>query len=133
MATLLRMVQVAFANDAGEAELIRGLLAEHDIPCFLQQVGINGPMVGEGLLTRSAQRVMVNPEQADAARRVIEGAKIEGEMGATPEIANAAYLETGSGGGPRDYNVFGAYARAILWSVAAMGLFAGAFLLLRAV
>jgi hypothetical protein len=98
----------------------------------LQPVGVIGPQVGVGLVPRGAQRVMVRPDRAEEARRIIDEALDEGERYAEPETANAGYLERATGRrGPRDYSLVGAYARALLWSIAAFALVAGVFLLLR--
>jgi hypothetical protein len=126
------LVEAAFVGDSGEAEIVRALLDGREIPCYLQPVGVNGPMVGVGLLPRGAQRVMVRADQADEARRVIADALGEGARSEETKTVNAEYLERASRRRrPRDYTVVGAYARAILWSVAAFALFAAVFLLLR--
>jgi hypothetical protein len=125
------LVQVAFAQDAAEGEMIRGLLEDRGHACLLQPAGINGPMLGVGLLPRSAQRVMVRPDCADATRQLLSEVLFENEQEA-PEIANAGHLEDAKGRKPRDYGLFGAYARAWIWSLGAMGLVFAVFLLLRA-
>lgn len=125
-------VEVAFVRDSGEAEIVRALLEERGIHSLLQPVGVVGTQVGTGFAPRTTQRVMVNPDRADEARRIIDEALGEGERYAEPETANSRYLARAAGRrGPRNYSLLGAYARAVFWSLAAFALFAAVFLLLR--
>ena len=81
-------------------------------------------MMGIGMLPKSAQRVMVQPDQAESARRLLEEALVEEEI----------VVEEDAGGRmPRNFGLAGAYTRAWLVSVAVMGVAFGVFLLLRAV
>lgn len=90
-------------------------------------------MIGVGLLPNVPQRVMVDPSRAEAARRLL-GEVATGAVDVDEsETANAAHLAKADGGRPRNYGVIGGYARAWVWSLAAMGTALGVFLLLRAV
>jgi hypothetical protein len=123
-------VEVAFAENPGEGEMIRGLLETGGISSILQQTGLNGPTLGIGLLPPGAQRVMVRASHAEAARRLL--AETTAERGVGAELASAAYLESSQGRGPRSYGLLGAYARIWLWSLTALGVAFGIFLLARA-
>jgi hypothetical protein len=48
------------------------------------------------------------------------------------ELANAAYLDDAQGRRPRSYGLVGAYARIWLWSLTALAIAFGVFLLARA-
>jgi len=111
------LVQVAFAETREEAALMRGLLREEGIRSLAKQGQVNGPALGAGLLTRSSRRIYVRPEDADAARRLLSETMVEDPLDAEiPEPTNAAYLADATGRKPRDYSLFGAYARG--WIVA---------------
>jgi hypothetical protein len=127
------LVEVAFVGDEPHALMIQALLEEHGIPSLKQQVTPSGPILGYGLLNPSggAQRVMVHADRADRARALLEATAAEGESG-LPESANAGHLADSEGRKPRDYGLIGGYARAYLWSFAAMALAFGVFMLLRA-
>lgn len=133
------LVQVAYADDPFNAEMIQGLLENAGIPSLLRPVGmtVHGPELGFGLLPRGLgggpQRVMVHANRAEQARALLAETLVEDEEGAWPEIANAKHIEDGRGRKPRDYGLLGAYARAWLWSLLALAVFAGIWLLLRAV
>jgi len=128
------LVQIAWAGDQVEAGLIQGLLENDGIPSVQQQVGINGPQVGIGLLnpTGGARRVMVHANRAEQARALLDEALVESEQEA-PEPVNAEYLAEGRGHKPRNYSLLGAYTRAYLWSFLGMGLLVGIYFLLRVV
>jgi hypothetical protein len=129
------LVDVAFARDKVEAELIKGLLENAGIPSLLQQARLNvdGPQLGFGLATSGfgggPQRILVHGEQAQQARSLLADTLIESEDGTSPEIDS---LEAGSGGRARNYGVVGGYARAMAWSLLIMAAAFGVFLLLRA-
>jgi putative signal transducing protein len=129
------LVKVAFARDRVEGEMIHGLLENAGIPSLLEQegLGVDGPQLGFGLATRGfgggPQRVMVHANRAEQARALLAETLVAEEM---PEVANAEYLEEGSGGRARDYGVVGAYSRALFWSLGIMGAAFAVFLLLRA-
>ena len=126
------LVEVASVNDPVEGEMIRGLLQNDGIPSVLQPVGINGPLLGIGLLPQGAQRVMVRASQADPARSLL-GETMAGSDMEVDELANASYLDDAKGRGPRSYGLVGAYVRIWLWSFAALGVAFGVFLLARAI
>ena len=111
--------------------MIRGLLESAGIASILQPTGLNGPMINEPLLPPGAQRVMVSPSEAEAARRLLAETLVEEEPESGAETANALNLEDGSGRGPRNYGLIGAMARIWLFSLAAVALAFGIFLLLR--
>ncbi len=127
------LVSVAFASDRAEADMIQGLLDTAGIPSALQQTGINGPQIGVGWLNPGdgSQQVLVRPEQAEAARTLLEGTVVNEP---TDSAEGDAYLEPdeATGGGPRNYGLFGAYTRIWIWSFGTMALAFGVFLLLRA-
>jgi hypothetical protein len=125
------LVEVAFADDPAKAGMIQGLLENDDIPSLLLPTGLNGPLLGIGLLPPGSQRVMVRAGQAGDARRLLSETLVEEEREAVPEIANAMYLDDAKGRGPRGYGLIGAYARIWLWSLGAVGVAFGVFLLIR--
>ncbi|HEV2858333.1 MAG TPA: DUF2007 domain-containing protein [Solirubrobacterales bacterium] len=127
------LVEIAFVGDEPQALMIQALLEEHGIPSLKQQVTPNGPFLGYGLLNPSggSQRVMVHAHRAEEARALLEETMVEDEDG-IPEPVNAEYLAEAEGRGPRNYGLVGGFARAFLWSFAAMALAFGVFMLLRA-
>ena len=125
------LVKVAFAKDPAEGEMIQGLLENGGIPSLLRPTGLNGPMLGIGLLPPGSQRVMVRASQANAAQRLLAETLVEDEQ-AWPDTANANHLEDVTGRKPRGYGLLGAYARIYLWSFGAIVVALGIFFLLRA-
>ena len=126
------LVQIAFADTREEAALIRGLLREEGIRSLAKQASVNGPALGSGLLTRSPRRIYVRPEDAAPARTLIAETMVEDPAETEiPEPVNATHLAEARGHKPRDYNVFGAYARTYLVAIAILGLIFVAFLLLH--
>lgn len=131
------LVQVAYADDPLEAEMIRGLLESGGIPALMGPRGMDGPMYGYGSLRPGfdggMRRVMVGASRAEEARALLAKTLDESEaVEEWPEPANARYLEDAGGKTPRGYGLLGAYARIYLWSFGAMIVAAGVFLLLRA-
>jgi Putative prokaryotic signal transducing protein len=126
------LVQVAYAQNRVEAEMIQGLLDNGSIPSALQALGVNGPQLGYGVLVTDPQRVMVRADQAEQARALLAETLVEDEQEAWPEIANARHLEEAGGRKPRGYGLVGAYARIYLWSFGIVATAFGIFLLLRA-
>jgi hypothetical protein len=131
------LVQVAYADDPLEAEMIRGLLESGGIPALMGPRGMDGPMYGYGSLRPGfdggGRRVMVGASRAEEARALLAKTLDENEaVEEWPEPANARYLEDVGGKAPRGYGLLGAYARIYLWSFGAMIVAAGVFLLLRA-
>ena len=127
--TAREWVGVAYASDRAEAEMIRGLLETAGIASVVQQRGVDGPSLGVGLLNPAggAHRIMVPANQVEAAQ-VALGEVVEDDVG---ELSDLDRLPEGSGREPRGYGLIGAYARAIFWSLGAMGLAFGVFLLHR--
>jgi hypothetical protein len=126
------LVEVAFVGDEFQAEMIRALLEEHEIPSIQEQVTPSGPQLGYGLMNPSggARRVLVHPERADRARVLIEATTAESSL---PEPVNAEYLADAEGRRkPRSYGLIGGYARAFFWSILALAAFFGVWMLLRA-
>jgi hypothetical protein len=124
------LVGVMFAADRVEAEMVQGLLESEGVPSMLQATGVNGPQLGVGLSPRSPQRVMVRAEHADLARCLLAGIGTEEDVD-VDELANAAYSDDSRRRGPRSYGVIGAYARIWFWSLAALAVAFGLFLLAR--
>ncbi|HEX7244012.1 MAG TPA: DUF2007 domain-containing protein [Solirubrobacterales bacterium] len=126
-------VGIAYANDRVEAEMIRGLLEDAGIPSAVQPLGIDGPAVGIGLLNPGggSRRILVHADQAEAARAVLAEALATGEPDDLDVRINADDAGEALGGKPRNYNLISAYARALFWSLIAMGLAFAIFLLLR--
>ncbi len=125
------LVEVMFAGNRVEAEMVQGLLESEGVPSMLQAAGVNGPQLGIGLLAQGPQRVMVRADHADVARTLLvefttEGLDVDG-------LANATYLEDATGRGPRNYGIVGAYARIWFWSFAALAAAFGVFLLSRVI
>ena len=117
---------------ARRAALIRGLLREAKIKSIARRTSFESPTLGTGLLTRSSRRIYVRPEDAAAARTLIAETMVEDPAEAEiPEPVNATYLDEARGHKPRDYNVFGAYARFYLVAIILLGLIFVAFLLLH--
>lgn len=126
------LVQIAFAETREEAALIRGLLREEGIRSLAKQTGVNGPMLGSGLLTRSPRRIYARREEADHARTLLAETMVEDPLAEeVPEPANAGYLADATGHRPRDYSLLGAYARAWLLGGAVLALAFAVFLVLR--
>lgn len=127
------LVGVAHANDRVEAEMIQGLLESAGIPSVLQHAGIDGPLIGIGLLNPGggSRRVMVRANELEKARALLAETLVEGEQKDWAEIANAPSMEEPEGRKPRGYGLIGAYARIWAWSFGAMGLAFAVFLLLR--
>jgi hypothetical protein len=129
------LVSVAFANDRAEGDMIKGLLDSAGIPSVLQQMGVDGPRLGIGLLNPGggSQRVMVRPAQAEAARALLGEAVAPSEAGDWAEGDGSPDGEEAEGRKPRNYGLVGAYGRIWAWSLSAMMLAFGIFLLLRMV
>lgn len=131
------LVQVAYADDPLEAEMIRGLLESRGIPALMGPRGMDGPMYGYGSLRPGfdggMRRVMVRASRAEEARALLAKTLDENEVVEEwPEPANARYLEDVGGKAPRSYGLLGAYARIYLFSFGAIVIALGVFLLLRA-
>lgn len=127
------LVSVAHASDRVEAEMIQGLLDSSGIPSVLQHDGVDGPMVGIGLLNPGggSRQVLVRADQSEQARALLAEALDEAEEESWAETANAPYLEEAAGRKPRNYGLIGAYARIWTLSLGLMLLAFAVFLLLR--
>jgi Putative prokaryotic signal transducing protein len=129
------LVEVAYTADRAQAEMIRGLLEVNGIVSIQQQVGPDGTLLGYGLLNPGggSRRVMVRAVQAEEARAVLADAATENGEEGWSGIANADHLADAGTRKPRSYGLIGGYARAYLWSIGAMALFFGVFMLLRVI
>ena len=125
------LVEVVLTEDLTEAEMVRGLLESSGISSSLRPIGIDGPLVGIGLLPRASHQVMVRADQADAARSLLADTSVGAEQ--EVETANAGHLADAEGRGARNYGLIGAYARIWFWSLGALAVMLGVFLLLRAI
>lgn len=132
------LVEVAYADEPAEAEMIQGLLASNEISSVLQPTGLNISRIGgvgglgSGYGDRGSQRVMVHADQAEQARVLLDETMVESEEEAWPEIANTRHLEGGDGRKSRGYGLVGAYARIYIFSLGAVVVAFGIFILLRA-
>jgi hypothetical protein len=135
MSTGGESVGIAYANDRVEAEMIRGLLETAGIPSAVQQLGIDGPLLGFGLLNPGggSRRIMVHANQAEAARTVLAESLVPSEPDELDTFIDADDTGEAPGRKPRNYNLIGAYARIWFWSFIAMGLAFVIFLLLRSI
>jgi hypothetical protein len=102
----------------------------------LQHVGVDGPLLGIGLLNPGggSRQVLVRADQSGEARALLTETLDEAERENWAETANATYLEEAAGAHkPRNYGLAGAYARIWAWSLGLMLLAFAVFLLLRLV
>ncbi len=115
--------------------MIQGLLESAGIASVLQPVGVDGTLIGSGLLNPAggSRQVLARASQAEEARALLAETLVEAEQEDMPGIANASYLEEAAGREPRNYGPVGAYARIWAWSLGVMLLAFAAFLLLRLV
>lgn len=124
------LVVVAYANDRVEAEMIQGLLENAGIPSALQHTGIDGPLIGIGLLNPGggSRRVMVRADELEKARSLLAETLVEGEQEEWAEIPEP---EESGRRKPRGYGLVGAYARIWTWSFGVIALAFAVFMLLR--
>jgi len=129
------LVGVALATDRAEAEMIQGLLESAGIPSVLQQVGVDGPLLGVDWLNPGggSQRVMVHASQSEEAQALLANSLADGERVDLPETAGSPYPEETEGRKPRNYGLIGAHVRIWAWSFGVMILAFAVFLLLREV
>lgn len=125
------LVEAAYAADLGEAALIQGLLETEGVPSVLRPAGVDGLLVGHGILANPPQRVMVHADQVERARTLLADVLAQNEQEAWPEPVNARYLEDAPRRKLHSYGRIGAYARIYLFSFGAMAVAFGVFLLLR--
>lgn len=76
---------------------------------------------------------MVRSDQAEAARALLAEVVVTGEPEDWVESDNSPYAEEEEGRKPRNYGLIGAHGRSLAWSLGAMMLAFGVFLLLRMV
>jgi hypothetical protein len=127
------LVGIAWAKDRYEAAMIKGLLGSAGIPCFTQRAGIDGPLVGSGVINPGGGglRVIVPASRAEEAQAALAEVLAE-DAAEIPEPVNAAYLAEARGHKPRGYGLFGAYARIYAFAFAFFALAFAVFLLVRA-
>ena len=120
------------AKDRVEAEMIQGLLESAGIPSVLQHMGVDGSLVGIGVLNPAGapRRVMVRAEESERARTLIAETLVEGGEVDLTELAEAPPEESGQRE-PRGYGLVDGYARIWAWSLGVIGLAFAVFLLLR--
>lgn len=113
--------------------MVQALLEENEIPSMQRQVGLDGGVLGEGLLPGGGSRqVLVHRHRVDEARTLVEAVLSETQQ-EIPDPVNASYLEAAEGGrGPRNYGLIGGYARIYAASAVAIAVIFGVWLLLRA-
>jgi Putative prokaryotic signal transducing protein len=128
------LVEIAFVGSEHEATIIQVLLEQSGIPSLIEQSAPSGPQLGYGLLNPAggSRRVMVHAQQAEEARALLAEARAENEAD-PPEPVNTEYLADAQGRKPRNYGLIGAIARALFWSLGALALAFGVFMLLRVV
>jgi hypothetical protein len=129
------LVGVAHAIDRAQGEMIQGLLESAGIPSVLQQVGVDGPLLGVGWLNPGggSQRVVVRASQSEEAQALLANSMADGERVDLPETAGSPYPEETEGRKLRHYGLIGAHVRIWAWSFGAMTLAFAIFLLLREV
>lgn len=125
------LVSVAWVANEHEAAMVQALLEENEIPSMQRQTGLDGGVLGEGLLSGGGSRqVLVHRHRAEEARTLVEAVMSETKQ-EIPDPVNASYLEEAEGGrGPRNYGLIGGYARIYFWSFVGMLLLGLVYLLL---
>lgn len=130
------LVEVAAARDAFQAGMLKGLLHDAGIPCMTRGYGVDGQLLGFGLLTQGGgpQQVLVHADRLEEARTVLAEVLAADDDPTTDAIAaSERRLEySGPGRKPRDYGLLGAYARIYLFSLLALAAMAGLYFLGRA-
>lgn len=76
------LIDIAYANDRVEAEMIQGPLESAGIPSVLQRTGIDGPLLGIGWLNPGggSRRVMVRANKLEEARALLPETLVEDEQ-----------------------------------------------------
>jgi hypothetical protein len=86
------LVEVAFAEDPVQAEMLQGLLGSAGIPSLLQPTGLSGLQMGLGRFYSGfgggGQRVMVHAARSDEARALLKETLVSDEEESWPWIAN---------------------------------------------
>jgi hypothetical protein len=125
------LIQVAYADTRQEAALVRGLLREEGIRSLAKSASY-GRTGGTGIVTGSPRRIYVRPEHAERARELLGEVMVEDPLeDEIPEPANAEHLADATGHKPRDYNIFGFYARTYLVAFVVIGIVLLLFILLH--
>ena len=87
------LVDVAFAKDPVQAEMLQGLLEHAGIPSLLQPTGLSGLQLGLGRLYSGfgggGQRVLVHAHRFAAARAVLAETLVGDDEEAWPWIADS--------------------------------------------
>lgn len=85
------LVDVAFAKDPVQAEMLQGLLGSAGIPSLLQPTGLSGLQLGLGRLYSGfgggGQRVMVHAARLEEARALLAETLVDDDEEAWPFIA----------------------------------------------
>lgn len=86
------LVDVAFAKDPIQAEMLQGLLGDAGIPSLLQPTGLSGLQLGLGRLYSGfgggGQRVLVHAHRFDDAREVLTEALVSDDEESWPWLAD---------------------------------------------
>ena len=86
------LVDVAFAKDPVQAEMLQGLLGSVGIPSLLQPTGLSGLQMGLGRLYSGfgggGQRIMVHAARLEEARATLTEALVSEDEETWPWIAD---------------------------------------------
>jgi hypothetical protein len=86
------LVDVAFAKDPIQAEMLQGLLGDAGIPSLLQPTGLSGLQLGLGRLYSGfgggGQRVLVHAQRFDDAREVLRETLVSDDEESWPWLAD---------------------------------------------
>ena len=86
------LVEVVFAKDPVQAEMLQGLLGSAGIPSLLQPTGLSGLQLGLGRLYSGfgggGQRVMVHAARFDEARALLAETLVDDDEEAWPFIVD---------------------------------------------
>ncbi|HUC00069.1 MAG TPA: DUF2007 domain-containing protein [Solirubrobacterales bacterium] len=87
------LVDVAFAKDPVQAEMLQGLLGHAGIPSLLQPTGLSGLQLGLGRLYSGfgggGQRILVHADKFEAARAVLAETLVAEDEETWPWIADS--------------------------------------------
>jgi hypothetical protein len=86
------LIDVAFAKDPIQAEMLQGLLADAGIASLLQPTGLSGLQMGLGRLYSGfgggGQRVLVHAERLEQARELLEGTLVSDDEESWPWLVD---------------------------------------------
>ncbi len=86
------LVDIAFAKDPIQAEMLQGLLGDAGIPSLLQPTGLSGLQLGLGRLYSGfgggGQRVLVHAQRFDDAREVLRETLVSDDEESWPWLAD---------------------------------------------